>query len=52
MSSIKDYIKEKRPSLSDSSLTTYASILRSLYKKLYGDGEIDFSKFDKADDIL
>lgn len=50
--SIKTYIKEKRPSLSDSSLTTYASILRSLYKKLYGDGEIDFSKFDKADDIL
>jgi integrase len=52
MSSIKDYIKAKRPSLSDSSLTTYASILRSLYKKLHGDGEIDFSKFDKADDIL
>lgn len=50
--SIKTYIKEKRPSLSDSSLTTYASILRSLYKKLHGDGEIDFSKFDKADDIL
>jgi hypothetical protein len=50
--SIKSYIKEKRPSLSDSSLTTYASILKSLYKKIYGDGEIDFSKFDKADDIL
>jgi hypothetical protein len=50
--SIKSYIKEKRASLSDSSLTTYASILKSLYKKIHGDGEIDFSKFDKADDIL
>ena len=50
--SIKSYVKDKRPSLSDSSVTTYSSILRSLYKKLYGDGEIDFSKFNQADDIL
>lgn len=50
--SIKNYIKDKRPSLSDSSVTTYSSILRSLYKKLHGDGEIDFSKFNQADDIL
>ena len=52
MTSIKEYIKEKRPSLSDSSLTTYSSVLRSLYKKLYGDGEIDYSKFNEADKIL
>lgn len=52
MPTIKEYIKEKRPSLSDSSLTTYSSILRSLYKKLHGNGEIDFSKFNEADTIL
>lgn len=52
MPTIKEYIKDKRPSLSDSSLTTYSSILRSLYKKLYGDGEVDFSKFNDADKIL
>jgi len=52
MSSLKEYIKDKRPSLSESSLTTYTSILRSLYKKLYGDGDIDFSKFNQADKIL
>ena len=52
MPTIKEYIKEKRPSLSDSSLTTYSSILRSLYKKLYGNGEVDFSKFNEADKIL
>jgi hypothetical protein len=52
MSNLKQYIKDKRPSLSESSLTTYTSILRSLYKKLYGDGDIDFSKFNQADKIL
>ena len=50
--SIKEYIKDKRATLSDSSLTTYSSILRSLYKKLYGNGEIDFSKFNEAEKIL
>jgi hypothetical protein len=52
MPSIKEYIKEKRTSLSDSSITTYSSILRSLYKKVYGTGEIDFSKFDDSEHIL
>jgi hypothetical protein len=52
MTTLKEYIKDKRPSLSESSLTTYTSILRSLYKKLYGDGDIDFSKFNQADKIL
>lgn len=52
MSSLKEYIKDKRPSLSESSLTTYTSILRSLYKKLYGDSDIDFSKFNNAEKIL
>lgn len=52
MPSIKEYIKDKRPSLSDSSITTYSSILKSLYKKLHGDEEIDFDKFNQADSIL
>lgn len=52
MTSIKEYIKQKRPTLSDSSITTYASILRSLYKKLYNDEEIDFDKFDNSDHVL
>ena len=43
---IKDYIKDKRPALGASSITTYASILRSLYKKVFGDGEIDPSKYE------
>jgi hypothetical protein len=53
MTSLKEYIKDKRPSLSESSLTTYNSILRSLYKKLYGEKEeIDFKKFNDAEKIL
>ena len=38
MVNLKEYIKEKRPTLSDSSITTYTSILKNLYK-------IDFRKF-------
>lgn len=52
MSELRNYIKDKRSSLSDSSITTYSSILRSLYKKIYGNGDIDFSKFDNDNEIL
>ena len=46
MEQIKKYISEKRPSLSQSSLTTYASILKNLYKRVFGDGTADLDKFD------
>lgn len=52
MTSLKDYIKEKRSSLSESSLNTYNSILRSLHKKVFGEGEIDFKNFDNTEKIL
>lgn len=52
MPTIKEYIKDKRASLSDSSITTYSSVLKSLYKKVYDSEDIDFSKFDNADKIL
>jgi len=49
---IKEFIKSKRPTLSDGSLTTYTSILRSLYKKVFGNGTIDPEKFNDTDKIL
>ena len=49
---IKELILKKRPSLSKSSITTYSSILRNLYKKVFGDGEIDAKNFDKVKDIF
>jgi hypothetical protein len=49
---IKDYIKKKRSTLSDSSLTTYASVLKSLYKKIFGEGKIDWDKFDDTKEVL
>lgn len=49
---IKDYIKQKRSSLGDSSLTTYASVLKSLYKKIYGEGKIDWDKFEDTKEVL
>lgn len=52
MDTIKDYIHSKRPTLSKSSITTYASILKNLYKKVFGDGDVDFGKFDDTAKVL
>ena len=45
-------IKNKCPNLSESSIITYSSILRNLYKKIFGDEEIDFDKFEDIKTIL
>jgi integrase len=52
MDKIKDYISSKRPTLSKSSIVTYASILKNLYKKVFGEGEVDFKEFDNTDKVL
>ena len=52
MDDLKKYIEKKRPSLSASSITTYASILKSLYKKVFGDVEMDHKKFDDTAKII
>jgi hypothetical protein len=52
MPDLKEYIKEKRPTLSSSSITTYNSILCNLYKKVFGTGEIDKKDFEDTDKIL
>ena len=49
---IKKLLKEKRPSLSDSSLNTYASTLNNLYKKVFKDKELDAKKFDDVETIM
>jgi hypothetical protein len=52
MTDLKEYIKEKRPTLSSSSITTYNSILCNLYKKVFGTGEIVKKDFEDTDKIL
>jgi hypothetical protein len=53
MESIKDYIKEQRPNLTKQSISTYTSILKNLYIKVFGDGDdIDIKKFSDTDKIL
>ena len=52
MDSIKKHIADKRPSLSKSSITTYASILKNLYSKIWGSGVADLNKFDDSDKVL
>lgn len=52
MTSLKEHIKQKRPTLSDSSLNTYTSVLKSLHKKVFDGEDIDFDNFEKSDKIL
>lgn len=40
----KPLLKENRPTLTESTLKTYQSVLRSLWKKVYGDDEFAMSK--------
>lgn len=49
---LKEYIKKARPTLSDSSITTYNSILKNLYKKVFGDKKFDIDDFEKSEKIL
>jgi len=51
-SQIKDKLKELRPNLSESSLKTYSSILSNLYKKVYPDEELQFSKYENQKKFL
>lgn len=53
MTELRTFIQEKRPTLSDSSLTTYTSILKNLYYKVFSNTEaFDFTKFDESSKIL
>lgn len=52
MTDLKEVIKKARPTLSDSSITTYNSILKNLYKKVFGEKDLDLDDFEKSDKIL
>ena len=47
---LQDKLKENRSTLSPSSIRTYVSILSNLYKKMDGEGSLDF--FKRYTDIL
>jgi hypothetical protein len=52
MENIRNHIKDKRPSLSHSSITTYTSVLKNLYKRVFGDENFDMEKFNQTDKVL
>jgi len=52
MDQIKKTIAEKRPTLSKSSITTYGSILKNLYKKVFNDEEFNLDKFNDPEATL
>jgi hypothetical protein len=52
MNTLKEQLKIKRPSLSENSLTTYASILKNVYKNVFDSDDIDIKKFNETDKIL
>lgn len=51
--SLKEYLVKEKPSLSQSSITTYHSILKSLYLKVFHSNDIEINKLkDESDKIL
>ena len=52
MNTLKEQLKIKRPSLSENSLTTYASILKNVYKNVFDSDDIDINKFNETEKIL
>jgi len=52
MEKIKEFIFEKRSTLSKSSINTYASILKNLYKKVFDDTDYNLNKFEKPEPVL
>ena len=50
--SIAEAIKTARPSLSKSSVTTYSSVLGSLYKKVFNTGEVNLKNFDDTEKVI
>jgi len=52
MEIVKEFVKSKKPSLSQSSITTYSSILKNLYKKVFGSNDIDMDKFNQTEKVL
>lgn len=49
---IKEYIKDKRSTLSPTSIKSYASTLKSLYEKVFDDKDYDLSKFKDTDKVI
>ncbi len=52
MEIIKKAIIEARPKLSKQSVSTYTSILKNLYIKVFGNGEIVLNKFEDTKKVL
>ena len=52
LNTLKEKLKELRPSLSVQSINTYSSILKNLHIKVFGDDNIKLSNFGKTNDIL
>jgi hypothetical protein len=52
MENIKNFVAEKRPTLSKSSIITYASILKNLYKKVFRDEDYKLDKFNDTEPVL
>jgi integrase len=49
---LRKELKEQRPNLSDSSITTYSSILRNLFKRVFENEEMNMKSFNESEKII
>lgn len=52
MEEIKNILKSNRSNLAESSIKTYASNLKNIYYKVFGEGEININNFNKNNEIM
>jgi hypothetical protein len=53
MSTIEEIVRKNRPNITESSVKTYATSLRGIYKKAFPeDKEMDFDKFNDVETFL
>lgn len=52
MTDIKEILRLKRPNLSESSITTYNSIITNLYKKVFKKNDVNLEDFNDAEKVL
>ena len=49
---LKEFLKDKRESLSASSVNTYTSVLRGMHKEIFGTSDVDKDNLDRSKYIL
>ena len=52
MESLKNYIKDQKPNISESTINSYYSVITNIHKRVFDDKEFNISDFEEAEKVL